>query len=61
MGLIQPLGDNTLQSGSPARDHRGKHRAARADDTTGFTQRPDPVGPFPKVVERTEQHYGVHR
>ena len=61
MAFIQPLEDNTFQSRSPTRDHRGKHGAARVDDATGFTQRLDPVGPFPKVVERTEQHHSVHR
>ena len=61
IALVQPLGYDAVHSRSPARDHRSEVRATSTDDATGFTQRLDPVGPFLKVVERTEQHHGVDR
>src|SRR5215212_4355080 len=61
IALIQPLGHDAVESRRPPRYHGGKDWATWADDATGFTKRLDPVGSFPKVVERTKQHYRVDR
>jgi hypothetical protein len=61
VGEVEPLPQHAVYPGRPPRDRGGEHRPAGPDDPRALPQRSHPFGPFGEMVERPEQHDGVHR
>jgi hypothetical protein len=58
---VEPLPEHAVDPGRPPRDRGREHRPARPDDPRAFPQRTYSFRPVDEMVERPEQHDGVHR